>query len=47
MKLSPYGLNNFPLSKLKTMEERHFGFLLEKKEILRSLDAEAFTDILS
>ena len=47
MKLSPYGLRNYPLDQLKDASEMHFGCLVDKKDVVKALDPEAFADLLA
>ena len=47
MKLSHYGLKNFPLKKILEMEERHFGFAFQKEDVVISLPPEEVAEVLS
>ena len=47
MKLSPYGLRNYPLELMKGANEMHFGCLIDKKDVVKALEPEPFADLLA
>jgi len=47
MKLSPYGLRNYPLDQMKDVKEMDLGYLVEKKDVVKALDPEQFADLLA